>query len=72
LLLRWLLSVHLPPEVTPMPENEPSYDQAATEPTPPPRRPKPPPFDLDTELIAYIEKGQKPTDQRPAPPAEEG
>ncbi len=55
-----------------MPENEPSYDQAATEPTPPPRRPKPPPFDLDTELIAYIEKGQKPTDQRPAPPAEEG
>jgi hypothetical protein len=55
-----------------MPENEPSRDQAATEPTRPPGRPAPPPFDPDTELIAYIEKGQKPTDQRSALPAEEG
>lgn len=35
----------------------------------PPRRPAPPPFRPNKELIGYIEKGQKPP-VRPAPPAE--
>jgi len=56
-----------------MPENETSRDQAATEATPPPRRPEPPPFNPDTDLIGYIEKGQKPPDEeRQKPPTEEG